>query len=88
MKKEYITPQTLVIRTETMAPIATSDDFTVNIENGGSDYDGEFYSKPKTCGETTKSSTTSPTACGQTTKSSICRVADTKKHNEYNFMLE
>ena len=46
MKKEYITPQTLVIRTETMAPIATSDDFTVNIENGGSDYDGEFYSKP------------------------------------------
>ena len=44
MKNEYITPQTLVIRTETMGPIATSGEFTVK-KDDGSDYDGEFYSK-------------------------------------------
>lgn len=47
MKKEYIKPETLVMCVETITPIAasTSDDFTViEIENGGSDYDGKFYS--------------------------------------------
>ena len=44
MKKEYITPQTLVMRAETTAPIAASGEFTVTIEDGD-DYTGEFYSK-------------------------------------------
>lgn len=45
MKKEYIKPETLVMCVETITPIAASSDFTViEIENGGSDYDGKFYS--------------------------------------------
>ncbi len=47
MKKEYMTPHTLVISAETVAPIATSGTFqVVDIVEGGSDYDGVFYSKP------------------------------------------
>ena len=47
MKKEYITPQTLVICAETMAPIAASGEFTVTIEDEVTvpDYNGKFYSK-------------------------------------------
>ena len=46
MKKEYMTPQTLVISAETVSPIATST-FTVTIvDSNESDYSGEFYSKP------------------------------------------
>ena len=46
MKKEYLTPHTLVISAETVAPIATST-FTVTIVGSSEpDYTEEFYSKP------------------------------------------
>ena len=41
-----MTPQTLVISAETIAPIATSTYQVVDIVEGGTDYDGVFYSKP------------------------------------------
>lgn len=44
MKKKYITPQTLVMCVETIAPIAASGDFTVTKDDSGSDYEGVFYS--------------------------------------------
>ena len=40
-----MTPQTLVISAETVAPIATST-FTVTIVGSEPDYTEEFYSKP------------------------------------------
>ena len=46
MKKEYITPQTLVMRAETMEPIAASVYTVTIVDDGTSDYDGAFYSKP------------------------------------------
>lgn len=52
MKKEYITPQTLVMCVEPMVPIAASGDsasgdFNVTIIEDEDDYNGVFYSPVK-----------------------------------------
>lgn len=47
MKKEYITPQTLVMCVEPMVPIAASGDFNVTIIEDEDDYNGVFYSPIK-----------------------------------------
>ena len=46
MKKEYMTPHTLVISAETVAPIATSTIPVTIVDVSEPDYDGVFYSKP------------------------------------------
>ncbi|MCI6208613.1 MAG: hypothetical protein PUK42_01840 [Prevotellaceae bacterium] len=47
MKKEYMTPQALVISAETIAPIATSTiSVTIVDDVSGPEYNGVFYSKP------------------------------------------